>query len=211
MDSSNQILILFAHPALEKSRVNRHLIQAIKRLNSVTVHDLYEAYPDFHIDVKFEQDLLLAHNIIVFHHPFYWYSSPAILKEWQDLVLEYGFAYGHQGIALQGKKFLTAITTGGGEQAYCREGYNRFTVRELLAPFEQTARLCGMEYLPPFIVHGTHQLREQHQIAKHIEDYRAVIMALRDNTVNWERLNQFNRLNQSLDQIISIQEIPYHA
>lgn len=210
MDSSNQILILFAHPALEKSRVNRHLIQAIKGLNSVTIHDLYEAYPDFQIDIKFEQDLLLAHDIVVFHHPFYWYSSPAILKEWQDLVLEYGFAYGHQGTALEGKKFLSTITTGGGEQAYCREGYNRFTVRELLTPFEQTARLCGMEYLPPFIVHGTHQLR-QHQIAKHTEDYRAVIRALRDNTVNWERLRQFNRLNQSLDQVISIQEIPHHA
>jgi len=46
--------------------------------------------------------------MIVFHHPFYWYSSPAILKEWQDLVLEYGFAYGHEGTALRGKKSLSA-------------------------------------------------------------------------------------------------------
>ncbi|HEY9847376.1 MAG TPA: NAD(P)H-dependent oxidoreductase [Candidatus Caenarcaniphilales bacterium] len=211
MGTLNRILILFAHPALEKSWVNRHLIQAVKGLGSVTIHDLYETYPDFHIDIKFEQDLLLTHDIIVFHHPFYWYSSPAILKEWQDLVLEYGFAYGHQGTALQGKKFLTAITTGGGERAYCREGYNRFTIRELLVPFEQTARLCGMEYLPPFVVQGTHQLREQHQIAKHAEDYRAVIVALRDNAVNWECLNQFNHLNQSLDQVIRKQEIPHRA
>lgn len=211
MGSPNRILILFAHPALEKSRVNRHLIQAIQGWDSVTIHDLYEAYPDFHINVKFEQDLLLAHDIIVFHHPFYWYSSPAILKEWLDLVLEYGFAYGHEGTALRGKKLLSAITTGGGEQAYCKEGYNRFTIRELLVPFEQTAHLCGMEYLPPFVVQGTHQLREQHQIAKHAEDYRAIITALRDNTVNWERLKQFNHLNQSLDQVIRIQEIPHHA
>jgi glutathione-regulated potassium-efflux system ancillary protein KefG len=211
MGSSKRILILFAHPALEKSRVNRRLLQAIQGLDLITIHDLYEAYPDFHIDVKFEQDLLLAHDIIVFQHPFYWYSSPAILKEWQDLVLEYGFAYGYQGTALHGKRFLTAITTGGGEQAYCREGYNCFTIRELLVPFEQTARLCGMEYLPPFVVHGTHQLREQHQIAKHVEDYRAVMIALRDNTVNWERLNQFKHLNQNLNQAIWTPEIPHHA
>lgn len=211
MGSPNRILILFAHPALEKSRVNRYLIQAIQGWDSVTIHDLYEAYPDFHINVKFEQDLLVAHDIIVFHHPFYWYSSPAILKEWQDLVLEYGFAYGHEGTALRGKKLLSAITTGGGEQAYCKEGYNRFTIRELLVPFEQTAHLCGMEYLPPFVVQGTHQLQEQHQIAKHAEDYHAIITALRDNTVNWERLKQFNHLNQSLDQVIRIQEIPHHA
>ncbi len=94
MNSLNQILILFAHPALEKSRVNRQLIRSIHGLDGVTIHDLYETYPDFNIQVKAEQDLLLAHDIIVFHHPFYWYSSPALLKEWQDLVLEYGFAYG---------------------------------------------------------------------------------------------------------------------
>lgn len=198
MGSLNRVLILFAHPALEKSRVNRHLIQAVKELDSVTIHDLYEAYPDFHINVKLEQDLLLTHEIIVFHHPFYWYSSPALLKEWQDLVLEYGFAYGHEGTALRGKKFLSAITTGGGEQAYCQRGYNRFTIRELLVPFEQTAHLCGMEYLPPFVVQGTHQLREQHQIAKYAEDYRTVITALRDDTMNREHLKQFRHLNQSL-------------
>jgi glutathione-regulated potassium-efflux system ancillary protein KefG len=211
MSSPNRILILFAHPALEKSRVNRQLIQAVQGLDSVTIQDLYETYPDFHIDVKFEQDLLLAHDIIVFHHPFYWYSTPAILKEWLDLVLEYGFAYGHQGTALRGKKFLTAITTGGGEQAYCRQGYNRFTIRELLVPFEQTAQLCEMEYLPPFVVHGTHKLQEQAQIAKHAEDYRAVITALRDDTIHWERLSQFSHLNQRLEQVIRIQEIPHHA
>lgn len=201
MGNPNQILILFAHPALEKSRVNRCLIQAIHGLDSVTVHDLYEQYPDFHINVKAEQDLLLAHDIVVFHHPFYWYSSPAILKEWQDLVLEHGFAYGKGGTALHGKKVLSAITTGGGEKAYCRQGYNRFSVRELLVPFEQTAYLCGMEYLPPFVVQGTHQLQEQGQIAKHAEDYRQVITALRDNQVDWETLHQFKHLNHGLDQI----------
>jgi len=141
MDSLNQILILFAHPALEKSRVNRQLIRSVHGLDGVTIHDLYETYPEFNIQVKVEQDLLLAHDIIVFHHPFYWYSSPALLKEWQDLVLEYGFAYGEGETSLRGKKFLSAITMGGGEKAYSRDGYNRYTIRELLVPFEQTARL----------------------------------------------------------------------
>jgi glutathione-regulated potassium-efflux system ancillary protein KefG len=56
-------------------------------------------------------------------------------------VLEYGFAYGEGGTTLRGKKFLSAITMGGGEKAYSRDGYNRYTIRELLVPFEQTARL----------------------------------------------------------------------
>jgi glutathione-regulated potassium-efflux system ancillary protein KefG len=210
MATPNQILVLFAHPALEKSRVNRQLLQAIEGLDAVTIHDLYEAYPDFHIQVKAEQDLLLAHDIIVFQHPFYWYSSPALLKEWQDLVLEHGFAYGHDGTALRGKKFLSVITTGGGEDSYCQEGYNRFSIRQLLAPFEQTAFLCGMDYLPPFIVHGTHKLTKAQDIAKHAEEYRAIILALRDNTIRWENISHCQRLNQDLRQIIQ-QESAFHA
>ncbi|UBF25284.1 NAD(P)H-dependent oxidoreductase [Kovacikia minuta CCNUW1] len=211
MGSPNQILILFAHPALEKSRVNRRLIQAVQGLDAVMVRDLYEEYPDFNIRVKVEQDLLLAHDIIVFHHPFYWYSCPAILKEWQDLVLEYGFAYGHEGIALRGKKFLSAITTGGGETAYCRQGSNVYTIRELLVPFEQTARLCGMDYLPPFVVFGTHKLREQSEIAKHVEDYQTVITALRDDRIHWDQLPQFKVLNSNLDRAIRKAEVSHHA
>jgi glutathione-regulated potassium-efflux system ancillary protein KefG len=210
MGNPNQILILFAHPALEKSRVNRHLIQAVKGLDAVTVHDLYEEYPDLHINVKQEQDLLLAHDIIVFHHPFYWYSSPAILKEWQDLVLEHGFAYGRGGVALHGKKMLTAITTGGSEQAYCREGYNRFSVRELLVPFEQTANLCGMEYLPPFVVHGTHKLREQRQILDQAQRYHQTISALRDDAIDWEKLTQHSYFNPNLEQVLK-QEVSHYA
>jgi len=211
MAKQNHILILFAHPALEKSRVNRQLIKAVRGMDCITIHDLYEQYPNFHINVKFEQDLLLAHDIIVFQHPFYWYSSPAILKEWQDLVLEHGFAYGHNGTALRGKKFLSAITTGGSEQAYCRRGHNYFTVRELLAPFEQTAHLCEMEYLPPFVIHGTHQLREAHQVARYAEDYRTAIALFRDNRMDWEQLLQHKHLNHYLEQVLNTSESPLHV
>ena len=155
MSSGPKVLILFAHPAYSKSRVNRLLLEASRGVEGVTVHDLYAVYPDFDLDVKREQELLLAHERNVLHHPFYWYSTPAILKEWQDLVLEHGWAYGRGGTALQGKWLMNAITTGGGEKAYRRDGHNRFTMRELLAPLEQTARLCGKEYLAPFVAHGT--------------------------------------------------------
>lgn len=211
MSVPNRILVLFAHPALERSRVNRHLIQALQGIDSVTIHDLYEQYPNLHIHVKHEQRLLLDHDIIVFQHPFYWYSSPAILKEWQDLVLEHGFAYGHGGTALQGKKFLSVVTTGGSQEAYGRQGHNFFTMRELLVPFEQTARLCGMEYLPPFIVQGTHQLHGSEQIAKHMNDYHKAITALRDDTIHWDQLRQQKYLNHNLDQTIRTPETSQHA
>lgn len=211
MDKPNRILILFAHPALEKSRVNRQLIKAVRGMDSIAIHDLYEQYPNFHINVKFEQELLVTHDIIIFQHPFYWYSSPAILKEWQDLVLEHGFAYGDNGTALRGKKLLSAITTGGSEQAYCRQGHNYFTIRELLAPFEQTAHLCGMEYLPPFVIHGTHQLQEARQISRYVKDYQTMILMLRDHAIDWDQLLQHQHLNHYLEQAINTQETPLHV
>jgi glutathione-regulated potassium-efflux system ancillary protein KefG len=173
-----RILLLFAHPAFHKSRINRYMVQAARDIPGLTVHDLYEAYPDFHVDVPREQAALAEHEIIVFQHPFYWYSVPALLKEWEDLVLEYGFAYGAQGTALQGKWLLSAVTTGGSAAAYHVEGVNRYPVRQLLTPFELTARLCGMAYLPPFVVHGTHGILQDAELAAVGRSYRALLAAL---------------------------------
>jgi glutathione-regulated potassium-efflux system ancillary protein KefG len=166
-----RVLVLFAHPAFQKSRIHRHLVPAARATEGVTFHDLYEAYPDFQIDVAREQALLRAHDAIVFQHPFYWYSCPALLKEWLDLVLEFGFAYGTGGTALHGKTLASALTTGGPAEAYARTGSNRFTMAELLAPFEQTAHLCGMTWHPPFVVHGTVRLTDPAALAAHAADY----------------------------------------
>jgi glutathione-regulated potassium-efflux system ancillary protein KefG len=173
-----KVLIQFAHPALEKSRINRRLLAVAREVPGVTVQDLYETYPDQHIDVEREQRLLAAHDAVVFQHPFYWYSTPAILKQWQDLVLEHGWAYGHGGTALTDKVTFNAFSAGGPEQAYRRGGYNVFTVRELLAPWEATARLCHMRYLPPFVVFGALRFAGPREIEPHAADYRRLLQAL---------------------------------
>jgi glutathione-regulated potassium-efflux system ancillary protein KefG len=127
-----RILILFAHPALRKSRVQRALLAAVPRGAGITLHDLYDAYPDYDIDVQREQALLLDHDVVIMQHPFYWYSTPPMLKQWQDLVLEHGWAYGARGRALQGKTLLNVLSTGGPERSYSRQGAHRRTIRELL-------------------------------------------------------------------------------
>jgi len=174
-----KVLVVFAHPAFHRSRVNRALVAAARALEGVTVHDLYETYPDFMIEVKDEQKLLEEHDAVVIQHPFFWYSSPALVKEWLDLVLEYRWAYGDGGHALKGKILAQAISAGGPEDAYCRLGYNHFSVRELLAPYEQTARLCGMGYAEAFIVHAANQL-DRSALADHSQRYTAWLSALRD-------------------------------
>ena len=172
-----KVLVLFAHPNYQKSRTNRRLIEALDGAENIRVHDLYEVYPDFHIDVEGEQALLRDHDLIVFHHPFYWYSAPALLKEWQELVLVHGFAYGPGGDALRGKRALSAITTGGSAEAYAPDGINSRPIPELLVPIAQTVRFCGMTYLPPFVVHGTHRLTGPETIAPHAEAYRTLLAA----------------------------------
>jgi glutathione-regulated potassium-efflux system ancillary protein KefG len=188
------ILILFAHPAFQKSRVNRQLTAELANISGVTLHDLYQCYPDFDIDIQQEQQLLVDHDVIVFHHPFFWYSTPAILKEWQDLVLQHGWAYGRDGNALQGKLFFNAITTGGGAEAYCEHGYNFYTMRQLLAPIEQTVKLCKMIFLPPYVVHGTHALDDA-AIGAHKQTYHRILERLRDDRFDPAKVVKLNYLN----------------
>jgi glutathione-regulated potassium-efflux system ancillary protein KefG len=179
--NTKKILILFAHPAIHKSRANRELIKPIRKLKDITFHDLYEHYPDFYINVPREQRLLKKHDIIVLMHPFYWYSAPAILKEWQDLVLEHGFAYGEGGTALRNKLLFPVITTSGSAAAYQTTGRHRYTIEQFLKPIEQTAYLCGMKYLPPFVTHSALKLTLEeiiHQAAR----LKNTLINLRDKT-----------------------------
>ncbi|MES1201730.1 MAG: NAD(P)H-dependent oxidoreductase [Pseudomonadota bacterium] len=153
---SRKVLILFAHPAYHRSRANRAMVEAVRDLEGVTFHDLYEAYPDLLIDVPAEQELLAKHDAIVAQHPFYWYSAPALIKEWQDLVLTHGWAYGQEGRALEGKIWMNATTTGGRHETYGETGYNHYSIEELMRPFEATANLCRMRWQAPFVVHASH-------------------------------------------------------
>ena len=196
-----KILVLFAHPALEKSRVNKRLIKKIESIENVTFHDLYEEYPDFYIDIKKEQKLLTENDIIIFHHPMYWYSTPALLKQWEDLVLEHNWAYGSKGNALVGKKLMQVITTGGSSQAYKKNSFNRFTIREFLTPIEQTAVLCGMIYLPPYLIHGTHKLTGD-EIESSAGLYHQLIFNLSQEKIDLNALLKYETTNDYLEKLV---------
>jgi glutathione-regulated potassium-efflux system ancillary protein KefG len=178
-----KLLVLFAHPRPSGSIVQRAMLAAIAGLEHVTIHDLYAAYPDFEINVKSEQERLMAHDVIVLQHPFYWYSSPAILKEWQDLVLENGWAYGPGGTRLAGKFLMNAISTGGSSEAYRPDGRNRFAIETLLAPFNQTAHLCSMAFLEPFIINAGRKMPSA-ELTAGAEAYRDLIVGLRDGRID---------------------------
>lgn len=152
--STRNLLLVLAHPTLERSRANRALLKSAKKCAGVTFDDLYELYPDFMVDVDAEQKKLIEHDVITLQFPMYWYSSPSLLKEWFDLVWLPGFAYGKDGRALAGKRLFVACTTGGAGAAFQHEGPNAYTIDEFLRPFEQTAALCGMKWMRPFVMHA---------------------------------------------------------
>jgi len=158
---SADILVLAAHPNWRESRVNRRLRDAARGVPGVHVQDLYAHYADYDIDVSAEQALAQAARLIVLLHPVQWYSMPALLKLWVDEVLTYGWAYGPGGAALQGKDLWLVASTGGPESSYHPQGYNRYFFDAFLPPYEQTAALCGLRFLPPLILHGAHAATDE--------------------------------------------------
>jgi glutathione-regulated potassium-efflux system ancillary protein KefF len=161
-----QVLVLLAHPDLRHARVHRRLRAAMlaadgadredSGMADTRLRDLYALYPDFAIDVAAEQAALAAADLVVWAHPIHWYAMPALMKLWVDEVLSLGWAYGPGGEALRGKDLWLLTSTGARESAYHPTGYNRHFFDAFLPPYEQTAALCGLRFLPPLVLHGAH-------------------------------------------------------
>jgi len=165
------VLVLVAHPTMEMSRVNRRLKKAARQAGArVEVRDLYRLYPDYLVDVAAEQARLAQAKLVVWQHPIHWYGPPPLMKLWIDEVLAFGWAYGPGGNALRGKDVWLVATTGGSQESYRPDRYNRYFFDAFLPPYEQTAVLCGMRFLPPLLLHGAHRASEA-EIAAHAGVY----------------------------------------
>jgi len=165
-----RVYLLAAHPHWRDSRLNRRMLAAAREVPGVDVNDLYSTYPDYAIDVAAEQRRLARAQVLVLMHPIQWYSMPPLQKLWLDEVLAYDWAYGSSGTALQGKDFWLVASTGGPEASYHPQSYNRYFFDAFLPPYEQTAALCGMRFLPPLIQHGTRSAPSE-EIAAHIDTF----------------------------------------
>ena len=156
----SEVLVIAAHPHLESSRVNRALLQGLAGLSGerVALRDLYALYPDYLIDADAEQAALAPARLVVWLHPIHWYGMPPLMKLWLDEVLAFGWAYGPGGKALAGKDLWLVASTGGPEDSYRPDGYNRHLFDAFLPPYEQTAALCGMRFVPPMVLHGAHRV-----------------------------------------------------
>ena len=171
------ILIIHAHPYPKRSRACNALLEAVRDLPDLEVRSLYELYPDFDIDVTAEQSALTRADLVVWLHPIYWYSVPAMLKHWFDVVLLRGWAYGKGGDALQGKHCLWVSTTGGNDSSFSETGVHQLPFAEFEAPIRQTAKFCCMAWEPPLVLHGAHLISH--------EEIKAAALVLRDRLSKW--------------------------
>ena len=170
--SNPDIYVLAAHPDWRASRVNRRLMSAARELPRAEVNDLYTSYPDYAVDVALEQRRMESAGLVVLLHPIHWYSMPPLQKLWLDEVLTYGWAYGGAGAqALHGKDIWLVASTGGPESSYHPQSYNRYFFDAFLPPYEQTAALCGMRFLPPLILHGAHDAPEA-DVQSHLDTFK---------------------------------------
>jgi glutathione-regulated potassium-efflux system ancillary protein KefF len=187
------ILVLAAHPQIEHSRVTVALLQALADVDParVKLRDLYALYPDYDIDVPTEQALLAAAKLVVWLHPIHWYSMPPLMKLWVDEVLAFGWAYGPGGEALRGKDLWLVASTGGTEDSYRPDGHNRYFFDAFLHPYEQTAALVGMRWLPPLVLHGAHRVRDG-AIGAHAELFLQRIQS-------WPRWREIDEMDEAIE------------
>lgn len=200
-----RLLVYYAHPGHKYSHANKAMVLEASKVDRITFVDLYSDYPRHNIDVQCEQHRLLDHDFILFQFPLFWYSTPSLLKEWQDLVLEHGFAFGHGGNALEGKIMMLAVTAGGPQEAFDVQGYQNHALETFLIPLQQTATLCGMRYLPPFVLYASLTAPREGRIDPHAKGYRHLLEAIRDDRYDQDAAQQCRYVfHETLNDLIQL-------
>ncbi|OXM15175.1 NAD(P)H-dependent oxidoreductase [Paenibacillus herberti] len=166
-------LVIVTHPNPETSIINKRWVEELKKYpEKYTVHELYKSYPDGKIDVEKEQQLIESHGNLVLQFPLYWFNSPPLLKQWLDEVFTYGWAYGSSGDKLKNRKAALAVSVGGEEQLYQKEGKFNRTMDEILSPFETTFLYCKSDYRSFFSIYGVEtNTPPADELDKNAQDY----------------------------------------
>ena len=175
-------LILLFHPDLPHSRANVALADAAAARPGVEVVDMHAAYPegiDMERDGAAEAARLIAADRLVLQFPVRWYSTPPLLKAWQDAVLTRMFyiAYEAEGRALEGRPLMVAATAGNTADAYRPGGRNLFSFSTLFAPLQATANRCGLVWAEPFVVYRADKL-EPAELKAAAAEYAAALVGL---------------------------------
>ena len=170
---SKQVVVLLTHPNIKESRANKAL-DAISDMGEVAIYNLYEMRMEDAFNAEIWSTIISHASALVFQFPFYWMSAPSLLKRWLDEV----FTYLAKTPAVAGKTLMVVTTAGSEHDAYRSGGRNRFTVDELLRPYQASAVHAGMVWQTPLIVYGMGTSEASKNIAEGINCYKQRIEAL---------------------------------
>lgn len=190
-------LVIVSHPEIAESGSQQFLLSSVPETDTVKIHHLEAIYPNGEIDAAAEQALLQQYDRILFQFPFYWYSSPPLLKHWQDEVLTYGFAYGTKGHLLEGKEFGLVITVGVKANEYQAGGREGFSMHELTKPYQAVAQKTEMKYLKPLFIYQFAYMTESQKMDLLIEYQQKLTNTADDSLASREQwlLNELEDTN----------------
>ena len=172
-------LVILVHPDMENSRINKSWKEELEKYpDKITIHELYKKYPDWNIDIKKEQELILKHDNIIFEFPLYWYSSPPILKKWLDDVLSFNWAYGNE-YRLKGKNIGFAVSVGGPETEYSKTGSVKFSMNEILIPFEATVEYIKANLISHYILFDATESLSKEKLLESTKNYVKHIFSIK--------------------------------
>lgn len=166
-------LVIVSHPSIEQSVINKRWVEELKNYpEKYTVHELYKIYPDGNIDVEKEQKLIETHDHLILQFPIYWFNCPPLLKKWLDDVFTYGWAYGSNGgDKLKSRKVGLAVSAGIKKEDYSENGRYRYTLEQVLIPFETTFLYCNADYRSFFAFYGAEYELAENELETSVQDY----------------------------------------
>ena len=146
-------LVIVAHPQLDASTAQSFLKTAALADSAVIWHELTAPF-----DIAAEQKLLHSVDRIIFQFPMYWYSAPAILKQWLDEVWNSQLTSNR---LVKGRQLGIVVTVAHPATAFGPGASQEYTIAELLRPYQALAHATGMQYLPPLPIYQFAQQTEE--------------------------------------------------
>lgn len=139
--------MVVGHPHWDQSVANRAIVEAFALENPYAViSNLGAEYPEYKLDVAAEKMKLVDADTIVLQFPIEWYGAPSLMHKYFEDVFTYGFAFGHGGDQVTGKRLIASFTSGTPADTYVDGGLQSFTMDKFMPPFIAFANRCGMRW-----------------------------------------------------------------
>ncbi|MCH5462421.1 NAD(P)H-dependent oxidoreductase [Lactobacillus sp. LC28-10] len=171
-------LVVVGHPQIEDSSTQQFLKEAAN-LPDVIWHPV----TSFAVNVAAEQALIKQADRLVLQFPLYWYSAPAILKNWLDQVLTRHFVYPAAMGGLVGKELGIAVSLGSPAKNFAAGAGEDFSISQIMIPFQALANKTQMTFLPTFIID---------QFGYQSDDTKANLLIDYQRYLTQERLGHFD-------------------